>query len=502
MSQIKNNGALPEVTVTNASQTVILHGYNAVSELVAERSFHVQGEADGYEVSSATPAWDGTNTTFYLTGVYGGTTKGGLGSGVYGLIAKGYTVPDNIIEMDVGDVDTAFIVTRGFRKIQDIFTAIVNGTKELTNAWITGFKDPATTRAALGVAIGADVAAYVKHNAAGSRAPTVNDDSTQGWSFRSTWVDDSVSPSNLLFCLSAATGAAVWIDELTLNELGSMAVQDASNVNMSGGTSSGVTHTASPIKSSPVEATTLSNKPPTTSGIPYTVTLGISALETGRVYRINLHTANTDIAPTLAADGLPAVTIKTADGESIVEGLLYAGIHDFLYDGTDFLVVGFKPALLRREVVSGGAVTSIDFTGLDLNKHLNYTVKAKIKNATASTGNIQAFINNDTTATNYYMQQVYNSSPTLAAANQANTSAIMPIAANTESSGTANIAITGGYVHMDAESSSRRTTSLTKSLRAVKKTATVTNVTQITFTSNVASAIDDDSVIEIYRGDV
>lgn len=498
MSQIKNNGALPEVTVTNASQAVILHDYNAVAELVAGQSFHVQGEADGYEVSSATPTWDGTNTTCYLTGVYGGTTKGGLGSGVYGIVATGYTTPDNISEMDVGDVDTAFIVTRAFRKIQDIFTAIVNGTKDLTSVSITGFKNAAVTRAALGVAIGTDVAAYVKDNTSGA-LPTVNDDTTQGYTDdKSRWYHTGVTPTDIYFLADGTPGAAVW-EKLNLVEadLGSMAVQDASAVAITGG-------------SADIEM--LSNKPPTTGGTgsEYTVTLGISALETGRVYRVNLHTANTDIAPTLAADGLAAVTIKTADGDSIVEGLLYAGTHDFLYDGTVFLVVGFKPSLLRRVIVSDAAVTNIDIDGLDINKHGTYRISVEVINAVSSAGNLHLFVSNagvlDTVITNYYTQSTFIVGAAAPVTNRANTPSVVGMDAVLGQVSTASIFLhksnmTGaGYVGAESQVTRDIGSSVSTHIFNYSKTSAVDNITKIRFGSSVASAIDVNSVVSVYRG--
>lgn len=69
--------------------------------------------------------------------------------------------------------------------------------------------------------------------------PTVNDDSTQGYSLRSWWLNN-VSQEAFI-CLSAAPGAAHWEKStLTLDELGSMATQSASSVAITGGTVSGV----------------------------------------------------------------------------------------------------------------------------------------------------------------------------------------------------------------------------------------------------------------------
>jgi len=56
--------------------------------------------------------------------------------------------------------------------------------------------------------------------------------------------------------------------------------------------------------------------------------------------------------------------------------------------------------------VTGAAVTTITVTGLDLDSAKAYLILFKTKNPTATDGHIQLFINNDTTATNYYTQDL------------------------------------------------------------------------------------------------
>jgi hypothetical protein len=81
----------------------------------------------------------------------------------------------------------------------------------------------------------------VQNQTAGSGAPGVNDDSTQGYEFKSLWVDTSVSPPELYKCLDATEGAAVWVNtSLTLDELGSMALEESSSYLPAGGTAADV----------------------------------------------------------------------------------------------------------------------------------------------------------------------------------------------------------------------------------------------------------------------
>lgn len=72
--------------------------------------------------------------------------------------------------------------------------------------------------------------------------PTVNDDSSEGYSVKSYWFNQVSEETFVL--LDATVGAAKWVKtSLTVDELGSMALQDASAVAITGGTISGVTIT-------------------------------------------------------------------------------------------------------------------------------------------------------------------------------------------------------------------------------------------------------------------
>tara|TARA_Y100000780_G_scaffold125525_1_gene113015 strand:- start:1274 stop:2725 length:1452 start_codon:yes stop_codon:yes gene_type:complete len=88
-------------------------------------------------------------------------------------------------------------------------------------AWgdITGSPDD---NAALAAALDAKEDA-VQDNLSASVPPTVDNDETEGYAPRSRWFDIVAGESYL--CLSAATGAAVWVQtSLTLDELGSAAM--------------------------------------------------------------------------------------------------------------------------------------------------------------------------------------------------------------------------------------------------------------------------------------
>lgn len=96
-----------------------------------------------------------------------------------------------------------------------------NNLSDLTNA--------ADARENLGLEIGVDVPAYVKHNFGAATAPGVTDDSTDGYTAGSVWINTTASPNEAYRCTNAAEGAAVWLNTtLELGDLGGMAgVDDA-----------------------------------------------------------------------------------------------------------------------------------------------------------------------------------------------------------------------------------------------------------------------------------
>jgi hypothetical protein len=74
------------------------------------------------------------------------------------------------------------------------------------------------------------------NNYAGTTAPSVSDDTTSGYSVGSLWINTTASPKEAYRCVDATEGAAVWLNTtVEIGDLGSMAIQDANNVNITGG---------------------------------------------------------------------------------------------------------------------------------------------------------------------------------------------------------------------------------------------------------------------------
>ena len=124
MSQYKTGTA----TVTNNSPTVTGTNTLWLANVTAGDSFTVAGDGVMYYVASVD-----SDTQITLSVAYAGATA----SGVVYAIGTGFTVPDNFPEMSQGDIETATIFTRGMRKIQGKFSAIVSD--------ISGKADQATT---------------------------------------------------------------------------------------------------------------------------------------------------------------------------------------------------------------------------------------------------------------------------------------------------------------------------------------------------------------------
>lgn len=112
--------------------------------------------------------------------------------------------------------------------------------------------------------------------------PTVNDDEDDGYSQGSKWYN--LSSDEVYVLVDATAGAAVWVQTtLTLDELGSMATQDADDVAITGGSITGVTLSGGTTIDGYVEETGSTNRVYATDGagaattLPYT-TLGSNLL--------------------------------------------------------------------------------------------------------------------------------------------------------------------------------------------------------------------------------
>lgn len=148
--------------------------------------------------------------------------------------------------------------------------------------------------------------------------------------------------------------------------------------------------------------------------------------------------------------------------------------------------------------VTGAAATTLTLSGLDLATDGSYYVEMALSNATGSTSTLSLFFNADTTATNYYKQYLAAGATTVSAlrANDANVSFM-----EASETCTGNITINNdfdGKPRAMATTMSAAPASITLRHHAVVWNS-VTNVTSMTISSSVASALDIGSYIKVFK---
>lgn len=158
------------------------------------------------------------------------------------------------------------------------------------------------------------------------------------------------------------------------------------------------------------------------------------------------------------------------------------------------------PNLLAEYEVTGSAVTQIDFTGLDIKTHKSYQIEVEIINPTASSTSLKFCINGDTTNTNYYTQEIVAGSTSLSA-QRSNAPYIGYTLAGKYGYSNGFISLVNGYLKANIYENRHDATSVNIAQYSIVKTATVTNITQITLISTIANAIGVGSKVRIYRGD-
>lgn len=172
-----------------------------------------------------------------------------------------------------------------------------------------------------------------------------------------------------------------------------------------------------------------------------------------------------------------AVTSLTVNGSSIISGALFA-----------------------ESVVSGAAVTTLTISDLDINTHKSYRIEIEVVNTSGSTSDYSLYVNGDTTATNYYRQNLDSASTTNAGTRQ-NTALLLSLTAGMSMILAGNLMSTNSYLR-GTFLGTRYTTGITVDTIGYYKTATITNLTSVTLSASVASSIGIGSKIRIYRGDV
>lgn len=187
------------VSVSNGSATVTGSGTLFSANVAAGDLFTIVGDNAWYEVASVA-----SNTSLTLSANYAGTT----GSGYSYAISRDFTTRLELPYPQKGDIETASLIKRAFEQI-DTETNIA------------------------------------KANFVATSAPTVNDDTGDGYTIGSWWVNTSSDEAYL--CVDATAGAAVWtkisvdVPSEIVSLLAGQSVSMAS-LTLSGGTANGVAY--------------------------------------------------------------------------------------------------------------------------------------------------------------------------------------------------------------------------------------------------------------------
>ena len=158
---------------------------------------------------------------------------------------------------------------------------------------------------------------------------------------------------------------------------------------------------------------------------------------------------------------------------------------------------GETALLVEYEVLTDG-VTSIDFTGLDINTHKRYRVELELD--PIGGGAYGCYVNGDTVASNYYTQIMTSYSTTLTQAYYQN-NYMSFITANEKCINIADIFLFKGQYQSNTKGNSKEGNLAQNLIFSSCSGVTVhTNITQLTFIPNFAEGFRAGTKIRIYKG--
>lgn len=161
---------------------------------------------------------------------------------------------------------------------------------------------------------------------------------------------------------------------------------------------------------------------------------------------------------------------------------------------------GTEPVLLST-LTTTALATSVEFTGLDINTHKGYVIVVTYKNGTATAHGTSMYINGLTTATDYYRQYAGADGIELSAA-RINDAEIFAVDASENAYSVINLALTpGGIAYAIANNVRGAAATIRWIDYRWTKTASVDNITSLTFTATVANGIDIGTTFMLYRKD-
>jgi hypothetical protein len=203
-----------------------------------------------------------------------------------------------------------------------------------------------------------------------------------------------------------------------------------------------------------------------------------------------------------AASGLAATQVQAA-----IDELADEKIDEAPNDGNEYVrkdeawalaTASTGMTLVGTATVAGAAATTLTLSGLNLAAHGRYIIEYNFLNATASQAVISAYLNGDTTDTNYDNENIQSSGSTTTAA-RANAPTVGVLNASSTCIGVMTVRTDrNGKASIEWEMRTGETTTITKR-HGVTMWRTAANVTSITLSSSVASAFSIGDYFKVWK---
>ncbi|MHB8171219.1 MAG: hypothetical protein ACYDG6_06720 [Thermincolia bacterium] len=192
-----------------------------------------------------------------------------------------------------------------------------------------------------------------------------------------------------------------------------------------------------------------------------------------------------------------ATPAETTTGTDITRAVHPAGLKVELDKKWSIVNYNYGNLAAPPILITGSAVTSIQFTGLNANLHGGYVLVGDVANSAAVGSNYSIFVENDTNAANYTRQFQASYGATTVAGSDSS-SMFFGLTSGEKGSIVVNINIgADGQVVLLCHTATLSSNTITYT--AARRNATVANITQIDIISSVASAISVNSRFRLYR---
>jgi hypothetical protein len=162
---------------------------------------------------------------------------------------------------------------------------------------------------------------------------------------------------------------------------------------------------------------------------------------------------------------------------------------------------GGAMTLVGTATVTGSAATSLTLSGLDLSTDGAYYVVYSLGNASAGSSiDVSMFFSGDTTATNYYTQQLLaNNTSVTGNTGRVNNAKVIGINTTTTGVGRAHLTIDNlGRARCIIDCARDHSTGMLLQMAALQY-LTIANVTSLTFTASVASTLAVGSYFKVFK---